>query len=160
MRIFCMMRKKLELLLPPPVVAIVAAILSYLVYKTGWGNFQLAEAKNAIASIFWLFAALLGMFGIKQFRKSKTTIHPEKPENTIVLVTTGVYRWSRNPMYLGLALGLVGWCFFLQNFLALIGPLFLISYLTRFQIQPEEKILKKKFGEKYQKYIETTRRWL
>ena len=83
-----------------------------------------------------------------------------QPQQTSELVTTGIYRLSRNPMYLGLLLVLTSWGIYLSNFLVLaVLPLF-IFYITKFQIIPEERVMREKFGESFQDYKQSVRRWI
>ncbi|MFL6647317.1 MAG: methyltransferase family protein, partial [Sulfurifustaceae bacterium] len=89
-----------------------------------------------------------------------TTKDPRHPERATALVTGGIYRITRNPMYLGLALVLVGWGIFLSNVLSLLGVVVFLGYLNRFQIVPEERALEARFGEAYRQYKQTVRRWL
>jgi protein-S-isoprenylcysteine O-methyltransferase Ste14 len=83
-----------------------------------------------------------------------------KPEATSSLVTSGVYRFTRNPMYVGLALVLLAWAVFLSSAWTMLGPLTFILYMTRFQIMPEEKVLSGMFGAAYSAYQAKVRRWL
>lgn len=152
--------KKLELKIHPPVVALIAAVISWLSAKV-LPSLKFEITNPWILIIFLLAsAAVLGLTGIKQFRKVMTTTHPHKPEQTHKLVTDGFYGYTRNPMYLALLFGLLAWVVWLGSPLALLGPLFFVLFITRFQIQPEERILKQKFGEEYKEYLKKVRRWL
>ena len=94
------------------------------------------------------------------FRRAKTTVNPITPEATTTMVTSGLYRFSRNPMYLGLLVVLIGWALFLSHPLAFaVLPLFVL-YMNRFQIIPEEQILSAKFAHQFTAYKETVRRWV
>lgn len=113
------------------------------------------------------FVAGLAMAGISivalavvQCRVAGTTIDPRLPAQSVTLVVHGVFRYSRNPMYAGFLLMLCAWGVWLGSITALLGlPLFVI-YLTYFQIKPEERLLQDRFGEAYQRYQSTVRRWL
>ena len=94
------------------------------------------------------------------FRRARTTVNPLRPERASTLVTTGVYRITRNPMYVGLMLALLAWSVFLASPLSLVGPVVFIAYINRFQIRPEEAVLTAKFGPVYEQYKSTVRRWL
>ncbi|WP_114418700.1 methyltransferase family protein [Marinospirillum perlucidum] len=115
----------------------------------------------------WLVAGLLlalgGYFalaGVLCFRRAQTTFDPCNPEKTSCLVTTGVYRITRNPMYLGFACILAAWGVYLASpWLLLVLPLFLV-YIHRFQIQPEERLLQTRFSEEFQAYRERVPPWL
>jgi len=82
------------------------------------------------------------------------------PRKTTSLVTTGIFSWTRNPMYLGLAAALVGWAAFLSAAWSLLGPVLFVLYIDRFQIQPEERVLTELFGAEYTNYARRVRRWL
>ena len=97
--------------------------------------------------------------GVIAFRRSRTTVNPLHPEQATALVTRGVYRLSRNPMYAGMLLLLLAWATRLSNTAALAGPLLFALYITRFQIIPEERALTALFGEKYAAYRAKVRRW-
>lgn len=98
--------------------------------------------------------------GIVAFRKAVTTLNPMRPGAASVLVTSGPYRFSRNPVYLGLLLALCGWAVHLSHaggFLLL--PVF-VAYMNRYQIVPEERALSSRFGEDFAAYQRSVRRWL
>ena len=108
--------------------------------------------------------ALLGggvsLAGAIGFRRAKTTVNPHRPENTSALVTTGIYRFTRNPMYVGVLLVLVGWAVYLSVPWTFAGPLAFFLYIDRFQIAPEERVLSSMFAEEYADYKATVRRWV
>ena len=98
--------------------------------------------------------------GVNEFARHKTTINPLDPNQSSLVVSSGVFRFTRNPMYLGMLLILLAWADYLDNFMAFGGALFFILYITRFQIQPEERILLSNFSQEYQNYLNSVRRWL
>jgi protein-S-isoprenylcysteine O-methyltransferase Ste14 len=102
----------------------------------------------------------LSAAGYIAFRRAQTTINPLRPANASSLVTSGIYRFSRNPMYLGLLLVLIGWALRLSSLPALAGPLIFLLYIRRFQIAPEEEALAARFGKAYSEYTARVRRWL
>ena len=95
-----------------------------------------------------------------QFRRADTTVNPHKPETTTTLVTSGVYAWTRNPMYLGLAMLLLGWAIKLGTLSPLVAALLFIPLIQRIQIRPEEHALRMRFGKDYQQYCHRVNRWL
>jgi protein-S-isoprenylcysteine O-methyltransferase Ste14 len=104
---------------------------------------------------------LVGTLALLPFRRSRTTVDPRRPERASRLVTGGVYRVSRNPMYLAMLLGLVAWGLWLGRAPALLlGPAFFVAYLNRRQILPEERALAAAFGDEYERYRRAVRRWL
>ena len=97
---------------------------------------------------------------MRSFRKAKTTMNPFKPDTSSALVSHGVYRFTRNPMYVGLLITLLGWAAFLwQPWALFFLPLFVL-YITQFQIKPEERVLSSLFGTEYAEYMAKVRRWL
>ena len=98
--------------------------------------------------------------GIAEFRRARTTVSPVDPSAASALVDTGIYRWTRNPMYLGMAMLLLGWTIILGNPAGLLAvPLFQI-YLNTFQIRTEEFALRGLFGDAYIAYCARVRRWI
>ena len=100
----------------------------------------------------------IALLGVISFRRAKTTVNPLHPEAASALVVSGIYRLTRNPMYLGLLLLLLGWAIFLGN--ALAFPVAYIPLMNRLQIIPEETALEAKFGADFAAYKSTVRRWL
>jgi protein-S-isoprenylcysteine O-methyltransferase Ste14 len=132
-----------------------------------WGLARLAPSLHspfpghiALAFVIGALGLLANIAGFLQFRRARTTVNPMKLEAVSALVTSGIFRWTRNPMYLGFALVLVAWAAYLANPLSLLGVAFLIAYLNRFQIAPEERVLERRFGEQFLAYRESVRRWL
>ena len=116
--------------------------------------------RLAVAITLFLLGALVALAGVLAFRSSRTTVDPRKPEATSALVSSGVYRYSRNPMYVGFALCLLAWGVFLTSAWALIGVIVFVMYMNRFQIAPEERALRELFGEDFRDYERRVRRWL
>jgi len=114
--------------------------------RLGWGVMAIAPLAPIAAFI--------------QFRRAHTTVNPHKPEATTELVTSGVYAWTRNPMYLGLAILLLGWAIRLGTLSPLAGPLLFIPLIQQLQIVPEETAMRLKFGRVYQEYYSGVNRWL
>ena len=116
--------------------------------------------RYAFAIAFAGAGLMLGSAGVAAFRKAKTTVNPTKPGTASSLVTSGVYRLSRNPMYAGLLFLLGGWAIFLSNGVAFVFLPVFIAYMNRFQIMPEERALSAKFGNEFAAYKQSVRRWL
>lgn len=104
--------------------------------------------------------AALDAVALVQFLRMRTTTNPLKPASASALVTGGIYRSTRNPMYLGLATLLAAWAIYLGNLAALAGVPLFILYMNRFQILPEERALEERFGPEYIAYRARVRRWL
>ncbi|WP_240432781.1 methyltransferase family protein [Vibrio halioticoli] len=107
-----------------------------------------------------LISLRLAWVSIDSFKKENTTVNPLQPSKTQNLVTHGVYRYSRNPMYLSLAILLVAWASLLASWTGIFGCLIFVMYITQFQIKPEERALMHKFPQSYTAYLKRVRRWL
>jgi protein-S-isoprenylcysteine O-methyltransferase Ste14 len=152
--------KALELKVPPPVAAAlvgvamwVAAYLRPTLHLPGPLRFVMSGGCAA----FGLIVALLGFWA---FRQAKTTVTPVTLEAASSVVTGGVFSYTRNPMYLGLTVVLLGWAFWLSVPWVFLGPVAFMLFLTRFQIIPEERVMSSKFGRDYDEYRKRVRRWL
>jgi protein-S-isoprenylcysteine O-methyltransferase Ste14 len=151
--------RSLELRIPPVALVIIfAAVMAVLAYAVPAS--VPVPAKLAIAVSLLIAGALVALAGVVAFRRHKTTVNPFTPEQSSSLVATGIYRFSRNPMYLGFLLALVGWGAYLASWVsALLLPAF-VAYMNRFQIQPEERALTERFGQQFLAYSQSVRRWL
>ncbi|RUO24533.1 isoprenylcysteine carboxylmethyltransferase family protein [Aliidiomarina minuta] len=113
-----------------------------------------------VATVIASIGIAVAVLGVLEFRKADTTVDPRFPDRSSQLVASGVYRLSRNPMYLGFLLILFGWAWYLMSLLAFLWlPLFVV-YMNRFQIQPEERYMVHKFGEEFHAYTARVRRWI
>ncbi|WEN13963.1 isoprenylcysteine carboxylmethyltransferase family protein [Rhodanobacter sp. AS-Z3] len=150
----------LELKIPPPVIALSCMALAWLLAQLTPGWTFVMPARIVIAVILALAGMALALAGFFAFRRARTTPNPHTPEKATTIVQSGPYRFTRNPMYLGLALVLLGVCAYLANPLTLVTVVVFIAYLTRFQVMPEERVLLATFGEPYQQYTRSVSRWL
>ena len=151
----------LELKIPPPIVALLVAGAMWGVSLVARVPFDVPTlVRVVLGAALALVGGAVSFSGTAAFRRAKTTLNPMKPQNASALVTTGVYRFTRNPMYLGLSLVLVAWAFFLFSPWALLGPLVFVLYINRFQIEPEERALAALFGATFTTYTKNVRRWL
>jgi protein-S-isoprenylcysteine O-methyltransferase Ste14 len=151
---------KLELKIPPLPLAVVVAVLMWLVAR----HLPVIEVDRVLAGIV---AGCLGIGGIAciiagvvQFRASSTTVNPTRPDKAATLVTSGIYARTRNPMYVGMTVMLLGWSVWLGSVYALGLPVAFVLYLNRFQIAPEEHALHARFGTEFLAYKSRVRRWL
>jgi protein-S-isoprenylcysteine O-methyltransferase Ste14 len=150
----------LELRIPPVGVVLAAGALMWgLDYVLPWPGAGL-PGRIVLAVLSALAGVAIAIAGILEFRRSRTTVNPMTPGAASSLVERGIYRHTRNPMYLGMALALLGWAIWLGSLVALLVlPLF-TAYLTRFQIIPEERALAAMFGDSFAAYQRRVRRWL
>ena len=152
--------QRLELKVPPVAVFLIFGALMWAAAKyLPSASFSLPGAIM-IAVTLGATGAVLGVMGILAFRRHKTTVHPNYPEKSSAIVTEGIYRRTRNPMYLGLALILTAWATRLGNPVSLLGVPAFVAYITRFQIMPEERALLSRFGTPFRDYMDSVRRWM
>lgn len=150
----------LENRIPPPILMIVTGALMAAVRLGSAAPCLPATGRWGLAGAFFLAAGLFGAPAFFAFGRAKTTIDPVQIDRASRLVTTGIYRTTRNPMYVALTLLLCAWTAWLNHPLAAFGPVFFALYITRFQIIPEERALSKKFGVAYEDYRRSVRRWI
>ena len=150
----------LELKVPPPAIAVLLGVAMWFASRFG-PSLELPLLFRSITfAVIALAGGATGLAGNLALRRARTTPNPFKPQDASSLVTTGIYRLTRNPMYLGLLLVLLGLASFLCSAFALLGPVAFVVYITRFQIVPEERVLLAKFGVAYSEYLARVRRWL
>ncbi len=150
----------LELKIPPPFVALALALIMWAIASFT----QPVEVPFALRLGAALALVIVGqsisISAMVAFRRAKTTVNPIKASAASSLVRSGVYRFTRNPMYLGLLLTLLAWAVFLSNPLALLFVPLFVLYMNRYQIGPEERVLSSLFGAEYAAYGKKVRRWL
>ena len=150
----------LELKVPPPIVALVIAIAMWFLSRLPPWPEVLPVARMLAAVGLAAVGAAFSLSGVLAFRRARTTVNPLKPESASSLVSSGVYKVTRNPMYVGMFFLLLAWAAFLWSAWSLLGLLGFVAYISRFQIVPEERVLAGLFGAEYAKYKECVRRWL
>jgi len=154
------MLERLELKVPPLVLVAVTSVAMWL-SAVALPCLSASHPYRLPVAGAILFAGLgiIGL-GVLSFRLARTTVNPLDPGSTTSLVTTGVYRWTRNPMYLGFLLVLIAWGVWLFNAISVAWIVLFAWYLQRFQIVPEERALRSIFGAKFGEYARKVRRWL
>jgi len=150
----------LELRIPPPIVALLIAAITWSISVATPSVELPGLIRVATAIALALAGVTTAILGVIAFRRARTTVNPLKPETTSTIVTSGIYRYTRNPMYVGLTLVLFAWAVFLSSAWALLGPVGFTLYINRFQIIPEERVLSGMFGTSYSAYQAKVRRWL
>jgi protein-S-isoprenylcysteine O-methyltransferase Ste14 len=152
--------RALELKVPPAAAFLACAAAMWLLARACPG----CEFPMRYAGFLSLAIAGSGLAvavaGLAEFRRLSTTVNPLKPGEASSIVTGGIYRYTRNPMYVGLACCVLAWGLYLRNFAALLCVIIFIAYMTQFQIRPEERALQEKFGDEYTGYKSRVRRWL
>ena len=153
-------RHPLEARIPPPVVALVFGVAMWAAHRLIPGAVAPDGRRTLAAGGLFALALLVVFSAVMTFARSRTSFDPHHPESATALVRSGIFRVSRNPMYLSMALALLGWAVRLGRPWLGVGPVVFVLYLTRFQIRPEERALAEKFGPAYEDYRRSTRRWL
>lgn len=154
------MLSALENKVPPPLVAVLIGAGMWGAARWLPGIAILPSLRYALVVLMGLFAVVVAGSAIREFRRVRTTVNPIQIEKASRLVTAGVFRYTRNPMYVGIVAGLVGWAIWLAVPWVLAGPLLLAAFLHRFQILPEEQVMRAKFGAEFDEYCRRVRRWL
>jgi len=146
--------------IPPPIVAAFFGLVM-------WASslvLPALEVSDQLRIIVSISVLLLGVIfcaaGVLSFRLAKTTVNPLQPDKASSLVDSGIYRITRNPMYLGFSLFLLAWSVFLSSPLLILGMVAFVLFMNRFQIKPEERALTKIFGEEFEGYQARVSRWL
>lgn len=146
--------------IPPPVMMLFCILIMYLGDQLLPGLKLVLPGGTFIAILLALSAMMIAIFATLSFKKTDTTVLPNKLDGMSALVTTGVYRYSRNPMYFALVLLIFSAGFF---FASPLMPFVLFAFMlaiTFLQIIPEEKALEETFGQEYLDYKAKTRRWI
>ena len=150
----------LELKIPPPVVALLLGAAAWWLAPLGPSIPWPEALRQGLAGLLAVMGGALDFSGLVGFLRRHTTINPLRPRKSTSLVTTGPYRFTRNPMYLGLVCLLSAWAIWLAALLPWAAPVVFVLYITRFQIRPEERALTELFGPDYTDYTRRVRRWL
>ena len=149
----------LERRIPPVALCLLAAGAMWLLARITPAYRVAVPGRVALALGLAVIAMLVGVSGVRAFARARTTVNPLQPGEATSLVTGGIYSRTRNPMYLALALALVGWACWLASPPALLVVPVFVAYLTRYQIQPEERALQAVFGEAFREYCARVGRW-
>ena len=150
----------LENRIPPPIVMVVTALA---MWALSWVTPTIpipAAIRYGVAGVLFVIGVGAAGLAFSLFRRAGTTTNPVAIDNASSLVTTGIYAFTRNPMYAGLTMLLVIFAVLLSNAWLLLGPVLFMLYITRFQIIPEERVMQAKFGPAYDAYRARVRRWL
>ena len=152
--------RALELKIPPVAMGLIVGSVMWAAARfVPVFNFAL-PAGRLIAAVLAVAGVVIALLGVVSFRRAKTTVNPLQPAAASSLVISGIYRRTRNPMYLGLLLVLLGWGALLANALAIVFAAAFIPLMNRLQILPEERFLAARFGPAFTAYQSAVRRWI
>ncbi|MEZ8312632.1 isoprenylcysteine carboxylmethyltransferase family protein [Vibrio splendidus] len=152
--------KFLELKVPPAALFIIVFVASYFcAQQLRQGTLALPYGM-VVLGVGIILSGVIGISGIWEFRKQKTTVNPIKVETASAVVDSGIFGYTRNPMYLGLFILLFCFGYFFQNLFSVLLSFVFVIYMNQFQIKPEERALEQLFGAEYVDYKQKVRRWI
>ena len=151
------MKKYLKTKIPPPIVTLLCIGIIYLFEnKIEYSQHDF----KAIGIIFLILGFIIIFLAVLKFIKIKTTVDPTRPHKTSNLVISGIYKITRNPMYLGMLFLIIAYTIYTNNVVGSITIPIFIFYINKFQIEPEEIEMRKKFGESFENYCKKVNRWI
>ena len=153
-----MLRKKMNNKIPPPIVTFICGIVIY--FSKSFFNQFLSYSNNTVSLFLLILGLIVFISAVQSFRKQKTTVNPLEPRQASSLVTSGIFKLSRNPMYLGMLIILISISFKFNLIGGIFTSLFFYSFITKFQIVPEEAAMNELFGNQFIDYSKKTRRWI
>jgi len=145
--------------IPPLILLLIAGAIMWLVADSEFATLISIPYALALSLAWAALGILLSVIGVWQFRAAQTTSNPLNLEKTTSLVDTGVFSWSRNPMYVGMVLMSIGWGIWLGALANIVVIAVFVPAITELQIKPEEEALKKLFGSAFEEYCQRVRRW-
>jgi len=155
--------RKLETLIPPPAVLLFTLVLMFIISRFDRARILYANdfsSNTLLATVLVIAGISITVLAIKQFKINQTTVNPLRPDTATFLVTSGVFKLTRNPMYLGMVLLCLSSVVFYGSAWCLIAVVAFIAFIVRFQIVPEERAMASLFGKKFAEYKANTRRWI
>ena len=144
--------------IPPPIVTFICGITIY--YSKSFFNQFLVYSNNIISLFLLILGLLVFISAVRSFRKQKTTVNPLEPRQASSLVVSGIFKYSRNPMYLGMLIILLSISFKFNLAGGILISLFFYLFIKKFQILPEEEAMNELFGDEFIEYSNRTRRWI
>ena len=144
--------------IPPPIVTLFFGLCIYL-SRPYFPEFS-SSLLNSLSVISFVVGISIFVAAVSSFKKQKTTVNPISIEKASSLVINGIFKYSQNPMYLGMSFILVGLAFKFNLIGGLLFTSIFMSFITIFQIKPEEVAMEKLFKQQWKDYIKNVRRWL
>ena len=144
--------------IPPPIITLFFGLCIYF-SKDYFFSFEY-KFLDTLSYISYLIGLCILISAVNSFKKQNTTVNPIKIENASSLVTSGVFEYSRNPMYLGMAIILFGLALMFNVIGGTLFTVLFAIYITKFQIRPEEEVMERLFGEDFLQYKQNVRMWL
>ena len=144
--------------IPPPIVTLFFGLCIY--FSRDYFLSYEYKLLDILSYMCYFIGLCILILAVNSFKKQNTTVNPIKIENASSLVTSGIFEYSRNPMYLGMALILFGLAIMFNLIGGTLFTLLFTIYITKFQIRPEEEVMERLFGEDFLKYKQNVRMWL
>jgi len=144
--------------IPPPIL--VLFLVTTIYYSKNELDIIYFPYQHSISLLILSVGIFILMNPVFKFIKSKTTVNPIKFKKVNNLVISGIYKYSRNPMYLGMILIIISTSIFYLNYYSILTPFIFYFWINEFQIKREEIFLQEKFGKEYLSYKSRTRRWI
>ena len=144
--------------IPPPIVTFICGATIY--FSKSFFNQFFSYSNNRISLLLLILGLVVFISAVKSFKRQKTTVNPLEPRQASSLVTSGIFKFSRNPMYLGMLIFLLSITFKFNLIGGMIVSLFFYIFITKFQIIPEEIAMNELFGNEFIDYSKKTRRWI
>jgi len=144
--------------IPPPIVTLISGLIIFF-SRHIFPEYE-SNLINVFSAIFLFLGLLVFFLAVASFKKYKTTVNPLQPSNASHLVISGIFCFTRNPMYLGMALILLSLSFKFNLLGGILVTALFIMFITRFQIIPEEDAMLSLFRDEFKTYKENTRRWI
>lgn len=151
---------KLETKIPPVALFVLFIVAMNLISREFLAFHFNLPLNGMVFLLCFVASGVIGIAGVYQFRRAQTTVNPIKIDGVSSMVESGIFAYTRNPMYLGLFLLLFGFGYWQQNLLSIVVSFSFIRYMNRFQILPEERALEAIFGAQYIDYKQRVRRWI
>ncbi len=152
--------KALELKLPPVLLTAVTGLLMWLTANALPNLDRVHAWQTQLALLLACGGLIFAVYAVLACRRAGTSLDPLKPDESSTLITNSVFRVTRNPMYFGMLLVLLGWSIELGNVMATAWLFIYVLYMNQFQILPEERALEARFGDEYRDYHKRVRRWI
>lgn len=150
----------MKMIVPPPLQGLICAGLIWAI-ATYFPQYSIDIIyKRYLSALFFIIGIAIDLLALRVFHQASTTVNPFTPQKTSSLVATGIYQYTRNPMYLGMVFLLLGLCLWFGVWLGLLVIALFVWCITELQIKPEEGVLAEKFGESYADYCRKVRRWV
>ena len=144
--------------IPPPIVTLFFGLCIYL-SRPYFPEFSFS-ILNSLSTISFVLGITVFATAVSSFKRQNTTVNPISIEKASSLVVNGVFKYSRNPMYLGMLFILLGLTFKFNLIGGLLFTSIFMIFISIFQIKPEEAAMEKLFDQEWEDYIKNVRRWL